>query len=196
MENIAKEQSCSQCKQVKHLGEYNFKVKSKNIYQTICRDCYRIGYKNAKQRWKIPSYKFYAQPRTGFNGLHRGSKNKGLSCSLKYDEYLQVITQPEVCYYCDMTILEFTEIRDFLMSYSGENKGLLSARRFFKGKRSCCGVMSLDRIFSCDGYNRDNVVKCCLFCNLTRGVLLNEQETKIVGRMFKERMLSQLLISR
>lgn len=93
----------------------------------------------------------------GINTLYReykdGAYNRKLDFSLTNDEFLNIIKQP--CYYCG-------ELPSDRVKTSS------------KGIKYTITVNGIDRIDSSKGYNINNCVPCCTFCNIAKHNYSNE----------------------
>ncbi len=87
---------CAKCKQNKSLNDFNFKIKSKGIYQSYCKSCSRLFIKNHYNKNKG----YYLSKARKRNGYLRSQLNTYIA------NYL--ISHPCVdCGERDITVLEF-----------------------------------------------------------------------------------------
>lgn len=93
--------------------------------------------------------------------------------------------ESNVCSYCGMTRNEQIALLD-ACAKSDKIKRVLG-RKTIKTKD-----MTLDRADSLVGYTKDNVVLCCLFCNLGKGALLSARIYRTVCHEVIEELKSFL----
>lgn len=94
-----------------------------------------------------------------YNLLVGGASNRGIECSLTYEEYVS-FTGDGVCHYCNSQI---SWVRHAI-GKNGQN-------------------YNIDRMDSSFGYHKWNCVPCCTSCNKTKSNTLTYAEMVAVGKM-------------
>ena len=96
---------------------------------------------------------------------------------------------PDKCAYCGITTAEFVRLRDFVLRYTGSNYEISKFKRVFRSpKHAAISWLTLDRTDNGRGYEPDNLVKCCWFCNSIKGSLLTHADmllvaSSVIGRL-------------
>lgn len=150
--------TCTKCNKNKDESLFYFEKKL-NKYISACKDCTKIS--KAKRYEKnreryLESSRLYKQSSIG--RYHRLKED-----SLKRKIMLNITETEflqlidEPCYYCDNKL----------------------------GAKTIYGV-GLDRIDSFKGYEKDNVLPCCHFCNTLKNYLLTKEEMKKVANLLIE----------
>jgi hypothetical protein len=126
--------------------------------------------------------------------LRQGALARGLSFTLTSDSlesWWQ--TTPDRCTYCAATTAEFIQLRDYVNSYTGSDYEILKFKRVFKSsKHAAINWLTLDRMDNARGYELDNLVKCCWFCNCIKGSLLTHADMLLVGAPIIQRLTSRI----
>ena len=89
------------------------------------------------------------------------SKKLNLTYDLQLDEYIKLISMP--CHYCELLNSNYATDR---FNSSKNNRKTSDTIVYYNG---------LDRINSMQGYNKNNVVPCCKYCNRAKGTMTQEE---------------------
>ena len=122
--------------------------------------------------------------------LRQGAEARGLAFSLTA-ESLEAWWQQtaDTCSYCGITTEEFKRLRDFVVSYRATDYEILKFKRIFKSpKHRTINWLTLDRADNSRGYELDNLVKCCWFCNSTKGSLLTQSDMEAIAKNVIQRL--------
>ena len=80
------------------------------------------------------------------------------------------------CHYCNMSLGNFLDIRDEIISYGGENKYINQFKSIFRTRQfKKINHMTIDRKDNTIGYELNNIVKACWICNSIKGQFLEEK---------------------
>ncbi len=97
-----------------------------------------------------------------YNTLRGNARNRGLECSLSYEEYVELTSIAE-CFYCGSPLR-------WIRHSMGKN-----------GQ-----AFNLDRKDNSRGYHRDNVIPCCTNCNKAKSSKLTHEEMIAVGKIRRQ----------
>ena len=101
----------------------------------------------------------------------RGAKRRGLSFNLTLEQFVEITSQD--CHYCgDKPNQKYTK----------------------KGMRGVAIYNGIDRVDNTIGYEIDNVVTCCGYCNFSKGKKTVEEFEEWIDRLCKFRSKKQLSI--
>jgi hypothetical protein len=115
--------------------------------------------------------------------LRQGALARGLTFTLT-PELLENWWRetPDRCAYCGITTAQFIWLRDFVHSYNGSDYEISKFKRVFKSpKHVAIRWLTLDRMDNARGYELDNLVKSCWFCNSIKGSLLSHSDTLLIA---------------
>jgi hypothetical protein len=209
---------CSKCQCEKPLEDFPTNKATKDGRGSWCRACvtayYKTGrgkvvlkeaqtryFKSAKGKAalaraikKQQAAGYYRFGRGAMSILQQGARARGIAFSLTA-ESLEAWWQqiPDECSYCGITIGEFKRLRDFVVSYDGTDYEILKFKRIFKSaKHRAMNWLTLDRADNSRGYELDNLVKCCWFCNSTKGSLLTESDMKAIAKNVIQRLQGRI----
>jgi len=129
--------------------------------------------------------------------LRQGAVARGLTFTLT-PESLENWWQetPDRCTYCGINTAEFIRLRDFVCGYTGSDYEISKFKRCFKSsKHAAIGWLTLDRMDNARGYEFDNMVKACWFCNSIKGSLLNHADMLLVAGSIIERLSTRIKIA-
>lgn len=175
---------CSKCKEIKTISSFHRDITRNDLHKSICKICSLKAQKEYKEKNKLKinanqreyrkknkkklqlKKKEYAR---SFDGRFIKSKNnalhRGLVWKITKSQYKELLK--ESCIYCNNEIENKETKLNF--SFCGDATGV-----------------GLDRIDNNKGYVKDNVVRCCGFCNNLRGRLLTTEETKVAIKAILE----------
>ncbi|MFZ0912507.1 MAG: hypothetical protein WBQ76_16815 [Candidatus Korobacteraceae bacterium] len=133
---------------------------------------------------------YYRFGRGAISILRQGALRRGLTFALtpeSLDNWWREV--PDICAYCGITTAEFIRLRDYVNAYAGSDYEITKFRRVFKSsKQAAIRWLTLDRADNARGYELDNLVKCCWFCNYVKGSLLTHADMLLVGKSIVERL--------
>ena len=126
--------------------------------------------------------------------LRQGALARGLTFTLTSESLSNWWREtPDVCAYCGITTAEFIRLRDCVNVYAGSDYEITKFRRVFRSsKQAAIRWLTLDRVENALGYELDNLVKCCWFCNYIKGTLLTHADMLLVGKSIIERLTTQI----
>ena len=120
--------------------------------------------------------------------IRNGAAKRGLTFKLTEDT-LEAWWRdtPDVCVYCGISTEEFIRLRDWVLTYASDDYEITKFRRVFKSpKHAASNWLSLDRLDNSRGYEYNNLVKSCWFCNSIKGSLLTHEDMlKIAPEIIK-----------
>ena len=96
-----------------------------------------------------------------FQDMSKRSRKMNKGCDIILKEFIPMVKKP--CYYCGLTNSSFStdKFSDTVVRYNG-----------------------LDRIDSTKGYQKDNVVTCCKYCNMAKGTMTQQQFKEWLERAY------------
>ena len=90
----------------------------------------------------------------------------------------------DICHYCGVTVDQYRVIRDFIISYTGDNIEIIRFKKFFKlDIHAKINDMTIDRANNKLGYAVGNIVKSCWICNSLKSDFYSEDEMKVVSKL-------------
>jgi hypothetical protein len=175
---------CILCKRHESkIYQRNLSKDEKNVYM---RKWYKTenGIKARKKSYKNLLNKGYYENGNGkYNNLKQSALKRGYEFNLTENELKKfLIETPEVCFYCGIPIEEYLKLRADILK---ESKSKLYKTMLYRARGT---VLSIDRIDNEKGYSLDNIVKCCWICNSIKGVFLNVEEMKVIGKSVIQRL--------
>jgi hypothetical protein len=209
---------CSKCQCEKPLEDFPRNKATKDGRGSWCRACaaayYKTGrgkvvlkeaqtryFKSAKGKAALAravksqqAAGYYRFGRGAIPILQQGARARGIAFSLTA-ESLEAWWQqiPDRCSYCGITIDEFKRLRDLVVSYDGTDYEILKFKRIFKSaKHRAINWLTLDRADNGRGYELGNLVKCCWFCNSTKGSLLTESDMRAIAKNVIQRLQGRI----
>ncbi|MAP23836.1 MAG: hypothetical protein CL582_23140 [Alteromonadaceae bacterium] len=189
-----KKLNCSKCEKEKSLDQFYKNSSTRRGFQSWCKTCNKThqGKWNRTERGKEcirkrdrrrieEGYYLFGNGKVG--RLRIQAEKKGLSFSLTANSFKQWwMSSKEICVYCNITIEGYRRIRDFIVSYDGENYEINKFRRcFISQSHHRINDTTVDRIDSSIGYEIDNIVKACWICNYCKGSLFTYKQWKMVA---------------
>jgi hypothetical protein len=126
--------------------------------------------------------------------LRQGALARGLSFALTADSLETWWHEtPDRCAYCGIITTEFIRLRDYVKSYTGTNYEISKFKRVFRSsKHAAISWLTLDRVDNARGYELDNLVKCCWFCNCIKGSLLTHADMLLIGNPIIQRLTNHI----
>ena len=200
-----KMKTCVKCKKKKSLSEFHKNSRSKDGLHSYCKDCNKkaaakflktgkgkVALKRAIRKKRDEGY--YRYGKGAIPILRQGAKKRGISFKLTAEELENWwLSTPDICHYCGITIEKYIFLRDFVLSYSGMNYEIRKFKRFFRSsKHSSISWMTIDRLNNKVGYEIDNVVKSCWFCNSLKSDFFTEEQFKCIGPSIIESLENEI----
>lgn len=126
--------------------------------------------------------------------LKQGAEARGIAFSLSAEALETWWHQaPDACSYCGITTDDYKRLRDFVVSYDGTDYEILKFRRIFRSsKHAAINWLTLDRVDNSRGYELNNLVKCCWFCNSIKGSLLSALDMRVIAKNVIQRLQERI----
>jgi len=87
-------------------------------------------------------------------------------------------------------------LRDFVNGYTGSDYEISKFKRIFRSpKHAAISWLTLDRLDNARGYELDNLVKSCWFCNSIKGSLLAHADMILIGVPIIQRLTTHIATS-
>lgn len=205
---------CRKCNKPKPLTEFFKSIQNRDGLYSYCKQCANITTKSyfKTEKGTASRKKYFAK--IGKKGYFRFGK--GAIPILKHSAKIRNIpfnltsetletwwkSNQDICYYCGLNVEEYVELRNIVVSYSGTNFEILKFRRFYRNKNhKAIHSMTIDRKDNTKGYEINNIVKACWFCNSLKNDFFTENHFKIIApeiisklkdEIKKERITSRL----
>jgi len=93
---------------------------------------------------------------------------------------------PDICEYCGITIDKYLFLKEKCESIKNKStamKQLLVAN-----------TMSVERIDSDRGYDKDNIVKACMICNATKGSNIDYDDYKLIAKSVMMKLVKKIKV--
>lgn len=147
--------TCFTCKENKNDDAFYFDNRNKKLFAT-CRSCQNARRKERyQQNLELTRNKLNSYRQTSNGKYGRLKEDVRKRCiTLTISKELFIHLTSLPCYYCDNKL----------------------------GTKVKYGV-GLDRLDNNLGYEENNVVPCCSFCNIVKGYILTSQEMKLVANL-------------
>ena len=161
---------CSHCKTEKSINKFHKDKSRKDGLSHCCKKC---GYEKSKtyhQSHKEKTHKRKFQYDRSLDGIfvnvRYSAKKRNIEFNFSKEGFVTWYNkQEQVCHYCKRNLEEIK--KDKILN--------LNSYRF-----------SIDRKNNNRGYILDNIVLCCLNCNIVKGKFFTEQEMLKMGSTLKE----------
>jgi len=128
---------CVRCNLEKPISDFHHNVRSKDGHHTYCKKCNKVKaaahLKTDKGKASLGKALIKAQDRGYYRFgkgaipiLQQGAKKRGISFDLTaatLENWWH--SQPDECFYCGSSLDEYLGIRDFVLSYDGDNFEIL-----------------------------------------------------------------------
>lgn len=188
------QKQCKCCGKFKDISQFGKNSRNADGLHSYCKECNARKAKEYNKSEKGKKNVLKAQERQINSGYFRYGKGaiinmsksaekRGKKFSLTETELREWwLSNENKCYYCGVTIEEYRKIRDFIISYSGNNWMINRFKRFFKLKNQAkINDMTIDRMDNSKGYKIDNIVKSCWFCNSIKSDFFTKEEMLKIG---------------
>ncbi|MBW2086696.1 MAG: hypothetical protein JRI54_11825 [Deltaproteobacteria bacterium] len=196
---------CTRCGEAKPLSEFHRNARSKDGLHSYCKRCNKekaaaylktdkgkASIKKAISRAADKGY--YRYGKGAIPILRQAAKKRGIAFDLtveSLEEWWHIT--PDRCFYCGMTIEEYLRIRDFILSYSGNNFEISKFKRFYRSpKHQAIRWMTIDRKRNDIGYSVDNIVKCCWICNSLKNDFFDAEQMKNISSKLISKLRSEI----
>lgn len=195
---------CVRCEEDKLLTEVHRNSRSKDGLHSYCKKCNiekvtahsktdkgKASLKRALAKAADKGY--YRYGKGAIPILKQGAEKRGIA----FDLTAHVLEQwwhsePDACYYCKNDLSEYLALRDFVLSYVGNNNEIKKFKRFYRNpKHQSIRWMTIDRVDNERGYVIENLVKACWICNSLKsdffdGVQMGQMAPVIIGKLKRE----------
>jgi hypothetical protein len=195
---------CSKCQCEKPPEDFPKNKLTKDGRGSWCRVCCAAYFKTAKGKAALAcavkrqqAAGYYRFGKGAIPILKQGAKARGIAFSLTAESLEAWWRQvPDACSYCGITTEGYKSLRDFVVSYDGTDYEILKFRRVFKSsKHAAINWLTLDRTDNSRGYELDNLVKCCWFCNSIKGSLLTPLDMKMIAKNLIQRLQQRIAVA-
>lgn len=195
---------CVRCGEDKSLSEFHRNSRSKDGLHSYCKKCNKekaaAHLKTDKGRTalkralaKAADRGYYRYGKGAIPILKQAAEKRGIAFDLTADILEQWwYNQPDACYYCKSDLSEYLALRDFVLSYVGNNNEIKKFKRFYRSlKHQAIRWMTIDRVDNERGYVIENIVKACWICNSLKsdffdGTQMSQMAPTIVGKLKRE----------
>ena len=88
---------------------------------------------------------------------------------------------------------EYQKIRDFILSYKGNNFEIQKFKRFYRNsKHQRIRWMTIDRIHNDKGYEPDNMCKACWICNSLKSDFFDSDQMRLITPKIISKLNSEI----
>ncbi len=190
---------CKCCGEYKDVSEFGKNSRNADGLHSYCKQCNamkakeynktekgKLNVKRAQQHQMESGYFKYGKG--AIKNMSLSAANRGKEFSLTEEDLKNWwLETPDLCEYCSITIEEYRRLRDFVISYIGENWEINRFKRFFNlNNHAKIDDMTIDRVDNSKGYQLDNIVKSCWFCNSLKSDFYTGKEMKTIGKILLE----------
>ena len=185
---------CARCGKQKPFSEFHKNSRNKDGLHSYCKECNKA---KAAQHLKTEKGKtalmraiakkadegYYRYGRGAIPILKQGAKKRGIEFNLTAEELEEWWHNvPDICYYCNTSIEGYIKLRDFVISYQGNNSEISKFKRFYRSpKHQGIKWMTIDRKDNYKGYEIANIVKSCWFCNSLKSDFFSSEDVKNIA---------------
>lgn len=100
---------------------------------------------------------------------------------------------PDHYVYCGISIADYLNLRDAFLTYEGSDWEIKKFSRFYLSpKHKAIRWMTIDRVENEQGYEINNMVKCCWICNSIKSNFFTAEHMRLLAPALIDRLLSQL----
>ncbi|OHE60338.1 MAG: hypothetical protein A2Z47_12695 [Thermodesulfovibrio sp. RBG_19FT_COMBO_42_12] len=185
---------CVRCNLEKPVSDFHQNFRNKDGFHSYCKKCNKekaaAHLKTDKGKAALSKAIGKAQDRGYYRFgkgaipiLRQGAQKRGISFDLTA-ESLEIWwhSQLDACFYCGSSLNEYLAIRDFLLSYEGNNFEISKFKRFFRSpKHQVIRWMTIDRKQNDQGYELKNIVKSCWICNSLKNDFFEGDQMKLIS---------------
>lgn len=196
---------CARCGEEKPFSEYHKNSRSQDGLHSYCKTCnkekaaaylktvkgkdaIKRAIKNAQDRG------YYRYGKGAIPILRQGAKKRGISLNLTAESLESWWNNhPDFCFYCGISLGQYLEIKDFILSYKGNNFEINKFKRFYRSpKHQRIRWMTIDRIHNDQGYEPDNMAKTCWICNSLKSDFFDGDQMKLVAPNIISKLKSEI----
>ena len=195
---------CNKCNHKLSVNEFYKNKNKKDGLSSICKYCnyeYHKEYNqrperkiaNQEARKRLLATDYWICGGGKISNLRRREQKRGRSFNLTVKQLrIWWKNTPDKCFYCGCSTNEFLRLRNFLLEYQGQKQNMKNYRCLLGNKNSSrTKYLTIDRLNNTIGYEIENIVKACWFCNHLKGFILTPEETlliapRIIGRLQDE----------
>lgn len=140
-----------------------------------CRPCDRAYAQNVRNQRITPYMFLRLRPHESlFNAFAKKSITRGIAVSIKYEDFLEIITAEPSCHYCGKQLRWQVRVSEDPAKRTG---------------------YQLDRKYNSAGYTRENTVPCCWKCNRKKAHDFTYEEMMDAMSQYRNTDLDSRLIS-
>jgi len=188
---------CTKCGATKPLNDFPANKLTRDGKGSWCKACisantaaYLKTDRGKQTQKKQQAAGYYRFGKGAIPILRQNALARGLTFELTADTFERWWHEtPDRCVYCGITIQEFIRLRDFIVTYAGTNYEISKFKRVFKSpKHAAINWLTLDRMDNARGYEMDNLVKSCWFCNSIKGSILSHADMLMIAAGIIQRL--------
>jgi hypothetical protein len=192
---------CTKCGLSKPLDDFPANKLTKDGRGSWCKSCVAAYYRTDRGKQaltrglkKLQDAGYFRFGRGAIPILRQGAKARGLTFTLTADSLDTWWQQtPDHCAYCGISTEEFRRLRDAVVAYAGPDHEIRKFKRTFRSpKHAAINWLTLDRVDNSRGYEVDNLVKCCWFCNTIKGSLLTHVDMFAIAKGIIQRLQARI----
>ena len=197
---------CRRCGQTKLASEFYGNPRSKVEVPPYCKTCnnelHKANYyKTEKGRRFLDKYgsqywdkDYYKYAERAIRLFHHSAKRTGLAFELTPDTLKQWWhSQPDECFYCGIGLDEYLILKNFILSYGGDNNEIAKFKKFFRNRfYKTSKWMAIDRMHNNQGYELKNIVKSCQICNSLKSDFFDIDQMRLIAPTILSRLKSEI----
>lgn len=196
---------CASCCKDKPLNEFPVNHRNKDGLHSYCRVCNNektlVYQKTTKGKAslkraldKATDKGYYRYGKGAIPILKQGAEKRGVVFELTADVLEQWWhIQPDICYYCGSNTSEYLTLRDFILTYHGNNHEIKKFKRFYRSpKHQSIRWMTIDRVENEKGYITENMVKSCWICNSLKNDFFDGTQMKYISPQIISKLKSEI----
>jgi hypothetical protein len=196
---------CAKCNEAKPFSEFHKNLRNSDGLHSYCKVCNKAGaaahLKTEKGKAslkkalnKAVDAGYYRYGKGAIPILRQGAENRNITFNLTTESLEHWWhSQPDVCYYCGITVDEYLKLRDFIIAYTGDNFEISKYKRFYRSpKHQLIRWMTIDRVDNSIGYETSNMVKSCWICNSLKGDFFDGAQMKTIAPHIMSRLRDEI----
>ncbi|QUH28711.1 hypothetical protein [Vallitalea guaymasensis] len=196
---------CAKCGQYKHISDFHKNKRNKDGLHSYCKQCNaqkaksynktEKGLQNVKKA-QMKQYEsgYFKFGKGAISNMSNSAQKRGITFNL--DEKTLANwwkNNGDTCYYCGINKITYNKIREYIINYTGNDWEIYRFKKFFsKGNQAQISDFTIDRVDNSVGYQIDNIVKSCWFCNSLKSDFFNEKEMKTIGKLVISNILTKI----
>lgn len=194
-----KYKKCACCHRILDETHFTKNLRNKDGLHSYCKECNK---KKAQEfnRSKGPEYTrkyrvkqiedgYYRYGHGAFANMKKSSSKRNIAFLMDEKElYDWWRNTNDKCFYCGVTIDEYIGIKNFIITYDGDNEliNYIKQHVFNKDIYKKIETMTIDRVDSFGPYSLSNIVKSCWICNSLKSNTLSGKDMKEKGHKVLE----------